>query len=89
MKLAIISHTPHYQKNGKISGWGSTIREVNHLIKLFDEIYHIAPLHSEESPDSSIEYQSDKIKFIALKPYGGESLGQKFSIISTAPYNLK
>ena len=54
MKLAIISHTPHYQKKGKISGWGSTVREVNHLVKIFDEIYHIAPLHSEESPDSSI-----------------------------------
>jgi len=89
MKLAIISHTPHYQKKGKISGWGSTVREVNHLVKIFDEIYHIAPLHLEEPPDSSIEYQNDKIKFIALKPYGGESIGQKLSILSTAPYNLK
>jgi len=89
MKLAIISHTPHYQNKGKISGWGSTVREVNHLLKLFDEIYHIAPLHSEESPDSSIEYQSDKIKFISLKPYGGEDIRQKFSILFTAPYNLK
>jgi glycosyltransferase involved in cell wall biosynthesis len=89
MKLAIISHTPHYKKKGKISGWGSTVREVNHLLEIFDEIYHIAPLHNEDPPDSSIEYQSDKIKFISLKPYGGEDIRQKFSILFTAPYNLK
>ncbi len=89
MKLAIISHTPHYKKKGKISGWGSTVREINHLLEIFDEIYHIAPLHTEEPPDSSIEYQSDKIKFISLKPYGGEDIRQKFSILFTAPYNLK
>lgn len=89
MKLAIISHTPHYKKNGRITGWGSTVREVNHLLKLFDEIYHIAPLHDGESPDSSLEYQSEKIKFISLKPYGGEKLYQKLSVVFTAPYNIK
>jgi len=88
MKLAIISHTPHYLKAGRIVGWGATVREVNHLTKLFDEIYHIAPLHNEPAPDSSLEYDSDKITFVPLKSYGGETLMQKFSIITTATQNL-
>jgi len=89
MKLAIISHTPHYKKDGVTTGWGPTVREINHLIDLFDEIYHIAPLHNEESPGSSLPYESDKIKFIPLKPYGGKKLSDKLSIITSAPNNLK
>jgi len=88
MKLAIISHTPHYFKDGIITGWGPTVREINHLTEIFDEIYHIAPLHKEMSPESSVSYNSNKINFIPLKPYGGESFSDKFSIFSTARYNL-
>lgn len=88
MKLAIISHTPHYKKNGVITGWGATVREINHLTRLFEEIYHVAPLHNEEAPGSSLPYESDRIKFVPLKPYGGEKLSDKFTIIITAPSNL-
>ena len=42
-KLAIISHTAHYNNNGKIVGLESTLREINHLAKIFDSIYHVAP----------------------------------------------
>ena len=88
MKLAVISHTPHYFKDGIITGWEPTIREINHLTEIFDEIYHVAPLHKEISPKSSVSYNSNKINFIPLKPYGGESFSDKFSIFSTARYNL-
>lgn len=88
MKLAIISHTPHYVKGGVIVGWGSTVTEVNRLTEIFEEIYHIAPLHNEDAPGSSMPYESGKIKFIPLKTYGGESLKEKFSILTTANHNL-
>jgi glycosyltransferase involved in cell wall biosynthesis len=88
MKLAIISHTPHYIREGKIVGWGATVREINHLTKLFDEIYHIAPLHDEQAPDSSLEYSSGSTTLVPLKKYGGENLREKLSVITTAAYNL-
>lgn len=88
MKLAIISHTPHYFRDGVVVGWGSTVTEVNRLTEIFDEIYHIAPLHIEEAPGSSLAYESENIKFIPLKTYGGESLREKLSIITTANHNL-
>ena len=88
MKIAIISHTEHYKKNdGTIVGWGPTIKEINNLLKVVDSIVHIAPLHEENAPNSALSYNSDKIKFIALKKSGGKKLG-KLSILTTAPYNL-
>jgi len=89
MKLAIISHTPHYRTGKKISGWGPTIREINHMSIMFDEVYHVAPLHNESAPPSSIGYNNEKIRFIPLEPYGGNTFSEKFSIITTMFRNLK
>lgn len=88
MKIAIISHTEHYKRNdGTIVGWGPTIKEINKLLNIVDSIVHIAPLHQEEAPESALSYNSDKIKFIALKKSGGKGF-QKLSLLTTAPYNL-
>lgn len=88
MKLVIISHTSHYISREKIVGWGPTIREINKLAELFDEVYHLAPFHKKAAPDSSLPYAGDNIVFIPLKPYGGEKFAEKFSVITTAPHNL-
>jgi len=89
MKLAIISHTPHYNKDGKIVGWGPTVREINHLSKIFDRIYHIAPMHNEQAPGSSMRYDEDKVQYIPIKQYGGEKFSEKFTILTTSFHNLK
>lgn len=89
MKLAVISHTPHYKRNSEIVGWGPTVREINHLAEIFEKIFHIAPLHNERYPASSMSYQSQRIEFVPLKPYGGKKILDKLSIITTAPYNLR
>lgn len=89
MQIVIISHTEHYiNSKDQVCGWGSTIRELNHLAEICDELIHLAPLHTTPAPDSSLSYTSSKIKFIALKPSGGKGW-QKLSILNTALYNLK
>jgi len=89
MKLAIISHTEHYRnKNGEIVGWGPTITEINHLIDKFDKIYHVAFLHDEEAPPSSIAYQSKNIEFVALPPSGGRNLLGKTTVITNLPKTI-
>ncbi|MBB6680303.1 glycosyltransferase family 4 protein [Aequorivita sp. 609] len=86
MKLAIISHTEHYKlPDGTIVGWGPTISELNHLAQDFDEIYHLAFLHPEMPPPSSLPYTSSKIKFIPMKPVGGKGIGEKLKIIANVP----
>ncbi|RMH12405.1 MAG: capsular biosynthesis protein, partial [Gammaproteobacteria bacterium] len=53
MKLAIISHTEHYLRNGQIVGWGPTITEINHLTEIFEEIWHVAVFKEEPAPPSA------------------------------------
>jgi glycosyltransferase involved in cell wall biosynthesis len=86
VKLAIISHTEHYKTtDGTIVGWGPTVNEINHLLDVFDTIYHVAMLHDGEAPPSAIAYTSDRVKFVALKPSGGRSVLSKFRTIFNAP----
>jgi glycosyltransferase involved in cell wall biosynthesis len=88
MKLAIISHTPHYKRDGEIVGWGPTIREIDHLTEIFDKIYHLAPIHDEDAPESSLAYSKKEIEFVPLRKYGGEKISDKISVLTTAPKNL-
>ncbi len=85
MKLLAISHTPHYNLNGKIAGWGSTVRELDHLAGLFDELVHLAPLYPGEAPESSLAYSAENIRFRPLRPSGGESLAAKLGILRSYP----
>jgi glycosyltransferase involved in cell wall biosynthesis len=90
VKLAIISHTEHYKTTeGVIVGWSPTVNEVNHLLSIFDEIYHIAMLHEGEIPPSVMPYKSNKIHFIALPPLGGKTLSSKFKLVFNAAKVIK
>lgn len=90
MILAIISHTEHYiDSNGQIVGWGATVREVNNLIKVFDKVIHIAPLHSGAAPAGMLPYESQKIEFRPLRPSGGESILDKIGILTNFRHNIK
>ena len=90
MKLAIISHTEHYKtKDGIIVGWSPTVNEINHLLEVFDEIFHIAMLHNGKPPPSVMPYISDKIKFIPIPTVGGTTILSKLKIIWNAPQILR
>lgn len=86
MKLAIISHTEHYRsEEGTIWGLGSTVNEINHLLQLFDTIYHVAMLHEGHVPNGMLPYDSDRIIFIPLRPLGGKRIKDKVDLIVSAP----
>ncbi|WP_298903242.1 glycosyltransferase [uncultured Psychroserpens sp.] len=86
MKLAIISHTEHYKDaNGSIVGWSPTVNEINHLTRIFDEIYHVAMFIEGEAPPSVMSYNSDKIKFVPIPKVGGKTLFSKLNVIVNAP----
>ena len=88
MKLLIISHTEHYKKDGTIVGWGPTIREVNYLARLFDEVVHVATLQGGPAPDSALPYDFDKIRFSPVPASGGNRLVDKLSILVQYPRYL-
>lgn len=90
MTLAIISHTEHYKlTDGTLVGWGPTITEINHLLDIFDTIYHVAMLYDTEAPASALPYVSDQIIFVPLPALGGTSLGAKFQVLCKAPMVLR
>lgn len=89
MKLAIISHTEHYKTiDGTVVGWSPTVNEINHLLNVFDTIYHLAMLYDEEPSQSVMAYNSNQIKFIPLKPSGGSTFLNKLGVILSAPSTL-
>ncbi|WP_053990384.1 glycosyltransferase family 4 protein [Mangrovimonas sp. TPBH4] len=89
MKLAIISHTEHYTaENGNIVGWGPTVTEINHLLEVFEEIWHVAMWHEGEAPKSALPYDSPNIHFVAIPAVGGLGLSVKLVILLQAPKTL-
>lgn len=84
-KLVIISHTEHYNDNGVIKGWGSTINEINYLADYWDEIVHVACLYDEKCPPSSLPYSNENIKFVAIPPFGGKNFLDKLLIFIKIP----
>lgn len=90
MKLAIISHTEHYTDiDGTIVGWGPTISEINYLSDHFETIYHLAFLHENAPPPSSLQYTSKNVVFVPLPISGGASFMKKLSILTNLPKTLK
>lgn len=88
-RLLIISHTPHYRCQGKILGWGPTVREIDYLAELFSEIVHVAPLHPDSPPASALPYQSNKVLLRSVKPSGGKRVRDKFGILLRFPHYLR
>ncbi|MCB2209917.1 glycosyltransferase [bacterium] len=85
MKLLIISHTPHYRVNETVVGWGSTIREIDRLAELFDEVVHLAPLYPGDPSRNDIAYTHNNVNFIPVQPAGGHHFFDKFSIFLKMP----
>ena len=84
--LTIISHTEHYRSDsGEIVGLGSTVTEINNLLEVFDKIIHVAMLHTDQPPESSLPYCSERIKFVALPAVGGKGILDKLGILWQAP----
>src|SRR5690606_16873972 len=62
-------------------GWGPTVTELNHLLEVFDTIYHVAMFYSGHPPPSSLPYSSDRIIFVPIPAIGGPTLRDKFRIL--------
>lgn len=82
--LLIISHTSHYYSGDSVFGWSPTVREINNLLEIFDEITHVANLKQGEPPEGSLSYISQKVKFIPIKAEGGKKIKDKLPLITSS-----
>jgi glycosyltransferase involved in cell wall biosynthesis len=86
LKLAIISHTEHYTTtDGTLVGWSPTVNEINHLLDVFETIYHLAMHYEGPAPKSVMAYTSDRIHFIPLPSVGGPKFSDKLKVLWHAP----
>lgn len=88
MKLLIISHTPHYKRNDIFVGWAATVREIDHLASLFDEVVHLAPLQSASFQETALPYLAQNISLRLVSPAGGERIIDKAGVIKVIPQYL-
>ncbi len=88
-KLVIISHTEHYLRDGEIVGWGPTVNEINYLADYWDEVVHVACLHSGEAPLSSSPYTNENTRLMAIRPTGGGRFWNKLNVIFNMPAVLR
>ncbi len=84
-RLLIISHTPHYHHEGRWLGWGPTVREIDHLARLFSSVTHLAPAFPGRPPESALPYESPRIRLHAVSPAGGNRLRDKLNILVRYP----
>lgn len=89
MNLLIVSHTPHYRRDGELVGWGATVREIDQLGEIFDRVVHLAPLCVEGAPESAIPYTSCRVRMRPVTAAGGNGLWNKLSILIRTPSYLK
>jgi len=89
MRLLIISQMSHYRRGDQIVGWGPTVQEIDHLAEIFDEVRHIACLHEEVAPSSSLPYSSERISLVPVPMVGGEGLVQKLDVVRMIPLFIR
>lgn len=84
-RLLIVSHTPHYRDGGTVRGWGATVREVDHLASLFDEVVHLACVHDEPAPASALGYRSPNVRLRLVPAAGGTTVTAKAGALGRLP----
>ncbi len=92
MKLLVVSHTPHYLRDGEVVGFGATVRELSHLATLFSSVVHLAPLYPDPAPASALPYGApagDRIALRPVAPSGGDGLVAKMYVLAGAPGFLR
>ncbi len=85
MRLLIVSHTEHYRTDGGYAGWAATVRELDYLAQLFDEVVHVAPLYRGAPPTSALPYTAENIRLRTVDPTGGVALSDKLDILAAYP----
>lgn len=85
MRLLVVSHTAHYRRDGRLAGWGPTVRELSYLAELFDSVVHIAPVYDTPAPDSALAYESARVTVRPVTPAGGRGPVEKMGIVGQYP----
>lgn len=85
MKLVIITHVIHKQRQNQYLGYAPYVHEMNIWLKTVDEVIIVAPIKDEVPTAIDSPYQHPKIKFLKTPVFSLISLGQIFKTILVLP----
>jgi glycosyltransferase involved in cell wall biosynthesis len=85
MKLVIISDMPHHRAGETIVGHGATVRELDVLASLFDEVRHLAYLYDGSAPASELAYRAPNLTLVPFTPSGGAGIAAKLGVVARFP----
>jgi glycosyltransferase involved in cell wall biosynthesis len=86
VRLLVVSGTPHHRDgDGQTVGWGPSVRELEQLTTLFDEIVHVAPLNAGRPPATDCPYTSGRVRLRPVLAAGGEGILAKLGILRRVP----
>jgi len=85
MKLVVVSHTPHYGGAIGMLGFEPTVREIDHLATLFEEVTHVAPVHDVPAPGCAGAYAAQNVRVRPVGPAGGTGLKDKVGVLLRVP----
>lgn len=87
MRLAIISSTPYYRDPaGGLAGWGPTVRELDMLATVFDEVRHLTPVHAGPPHPGCLRHAAANVEIVAMPAIGGQSVRSRLGIFCHAPH---
>lgn len=89
MKLLIVSHTEHYETAHGVVGFAPTVREIDQLATLFDEVVHVATLQPVGAPRVAAAYQAQNVRLRLVPAAGGETFCTKLGLATVAPKYLR
>jgi glycosyltransferase involved in cell wall biosynthesis len=90
VRLLIVSHTVHHADSaGRVAGWGPTVREIDELATLFDEVHHVAPLHAGPPPPSALPYAAKNVRLVPVPARGGDRWTDKLGVLLSWPRVLR
>ena len=88
-RLLIISAMPHHRRDGRVVGWGPTVRELDRLATRFASVRHIACLSDAPAPESALPYAATNLELVPVPPSGAEGFLGKLDVLRTSPIYVR
>lgn len=90
-KLLVISDTGMYvDENNEVYAFGPVVKEVNHMLTIFDEIIWIGfNTPNKKRNKTFLQISSENVKPILLEKVGGKSILEKLKIVLSYPKMMR
>lgn len=85
MRLAVITHVQHIQKEGRYFGYGPYVREMNLWLRHVEEVEIVAPLVEKEISAIHLPYQHSNISFSRVTEFNITSVAEIIKTVFRLP----